>query len=509
VKPITRALWCVVLLAPIAGSGPGVVAGAAGPVAAPEPSAPPAARPNILLAIADDWGWPHAGVYGDPVVRSPTFDRLAREGVLFDHAYVASPSCTPSRAALLTGQWHWRLEESANLWSTLRRDYAVYPELLERAGYHVGLQGKGWGPGRLEPGGRTKNPAGREYESLEAFLDARPQGRPFCYWFGSLDPHRDYEEGSGAASGIPLDAIRLFPHFPDAREVRSDVADYYWEMQRFDTDVGRMLDLLEKRGELQRTVVVMTGDNGMPFPRCKANLYDCGVRVPLVVRWPRRFAAGRRLDAFVSLTDLAPTFLELAGVEAPRATTGCSLVPLLGPGGPASSEIAARDHVLCGKERHVPGQEKPDVGGTPMRSVRTHDFLYIRNFRPDRWPAGTPDAEKAVIEGRWLADCDNGPTKLFLVGHRDDDAAHRRLYDLAFSKRPAEELYDLRRDPGEMTNVAAEKAYARVKQELAARLLAELEATGDPRVVGGAERLEAYPYYGGSPMKPGFVPRPQ
>jgi arylsulfatase A-like enzyme len=492
VRRIARALWCIVLLAPASAA-----------------AAPPEPRPNILLAIADDWGWPHAGAYGDPVVRTPTLDRLAREGVLFDHAYVASPSCTPSRAALLTGQWHWRLEESANLWSTLRREYAVYPELLARAGYHVGLQGKGWGPGRLEPGGRTENPAGREYASLEAFLEARPKGQPFCYWFGSLDPHRDYEEGRGAASGIPLDSIRLFPHFPDAREVRSDVADYYFEVQRFDADVARMLDLLEKRGELERTVVVMTGDNGMPFPRCKANLYDCGVRVPLAMRWPGRFAAGRRLDAFVSLTDLAPTFLELAGIPVPSSVTGRSLVPLLGPAAPVPAAVAARDHVLAGKERHVPGQERPDVGGTPMRSIRTRDFLYIRNFRPDRWPAGTPDAEKAVIEGRWLADCDNGPTKLLMVAQRDASAAHRRLYDLAFAKRPAEELYDLRKDPAQVTNVAAQAAYAGVKELLAARLQAELEATGDPRVVGGAERLEAYPYYGGGPTKPGFAPRPR
>jgi arylsulfatase A-like enzyme len=252
----------------------------------------------------------------------------------------------------------------------------------------------------------------------------------------------------------------------------------------------------------------MTGDNGMPFPRCKANLYDCGVRVPLAVRWPGRFAAGRRVDAFVSLTDLAPTFLELAGVPAPRETTGRSLVPLLEPEGPPPSEVAARDHVLAGKERHVPGQERPDTGGTPMRSVRTRDFLYIRNFRPDRWPAGTPDALKAVIEGRWLADCDNGPTKLFLVEHRKDDAVGR-LHDLAFAKRPAEELYDLRHDAGQLRNVARENAYAEVKEQLAARLRGELEATGDARVVGGAERFEAYPYYGGSPLKPGYTPRPQ
>ncbi|HEX9185507.1 MAG TPA: sulfatase [Vicinamibacteria bacterium] len=505
-RPGPRVLSLVVVLA--LAEGPGLALAGSERGSAGAPPAPPGARPNVLLAIADDWGWPHAGAYGDPVVRTPTFDRLAREGVLFDHAYVASPSCTPSRAALLTGQWHWRLEESANLWSTLRRDYPVYPELLAQAGYHVGLQGKGWGPGRVEPGGRTENPAGPEFPSFEAFLEKRRPGQPFAYWFGSSDPHRDYDEGKGAASGMDLGAIRLFPHLPEAREVRSDVADYYWEVQRFDSDVGRMLDLLEKRGEAERTVVVVTGDNGMPFPRCKANLYDCGVRVPLVVRWPGRFAAGRRLETFVSLTDLAPTFLALAGVPAPAATTGRSLLPLLGLVEPPPAELASRDHVLAGKERHVPGQERPDAGGTPMRSVRTRDFLYIRNFRPDRWPAGTPDAEKAVIEGRWLADCDNGPTKLFLVEHQAEDAV-RPLYDLAFAKRPAEELYDLRKDPGQTTNVAGERAYAEVRASLAARLRADLEATSDPRVVGGADRLEAYPYYGGSPMKPGFPAPPR
>jgi arylsulfatase A-like enzyme len=469
--------------------------------AAAEPARDP--RPNLLLAIADDWGWPHASAYGDPVVRTPTLDRLASEGVLFEHAYVTSPSCTSSRASILTGQWHWRLEESASLWSTLRWDVPTYTELLAQAGYHVGLEGKGWGPGRLEPGGRRENPAGRAYPDLEAFLDARPAGQPFCYWFGSPDPHRDYEEGSGVRSGIDASRIRLFSHLPDAREVREDVADYYFEVQRFDSQVGRLLRVLEDRGELERTVVVMTGDNGMPFPRCKANLYDCGVRVPLVVRWPARFAAGRRVSAFASLADLAPTFLELAGVAAPAAMTARSLVPLLAPS-PAPAEAESRDHVLTGKERHVPGQEAPDVGGTPMRAIRTRDFLYIRNFRPDRWPAGTPDAEKATVPGRWLADCDNGPTKTYLVENRRRDADHQRLWDLSFAKRPAEELYDLRSDPDQLVNVASRPEYAEVRQRLEGRLLAELRATADPRVVGGADRLEVYPYYGQSPMKPGF-----
>ncbi len=460
-------------------------------------------RPNILLAIADDWGWPHAGAYGDPVVATPTVDRLAHEGVLFEHAYVASPSCTPSRAAILTGQWHWRLEESANLWSTLRKEYPVYPELLEEAGYFVGLERKGWGPGRLEPGGRTRNPAGPQFEGFAEFLAKRPDGAPFCYWFGAYDPHRDYDPGSGARSGIRLDEIRLPPHFPDRPEVRSDMADYYREVQRFDRELGEMLALLETRGELDRTVVVMTGDNGMPFPRCKSNLYDCGTRVPLVARGPD-FASGRVVEAFVSLSDLAPTFLELGRVAVPDAMTGRSLLPLLGRGEVDPEELAARGHVLTGKERHVPAQEKPDRGGTPMRSIRNHDFLYIRNFRPDRWPAGTPHYERATIEGAWLADCDNGPTKVSLVESRDTDGAHRRLYQLSFGKRPAEELYDLKKDPGQLENVAAAPEYEEIRRTLETELMAQLRETGDPRVVGGAERLEAYPYYGGAPLWPGL-----
>jgi N-sulfoglucosamine sulfohydrolase len=469
-------------------------------LASPAPEASP--RPNIFFAIADDWSWPHAGAYGDPVVRTPVFDRLAREGVVFEHAYVASPSCTPSRAAVVTGQWHWRLEESANLWSTLRKEYRVYPDLLEAAGYFVGFDRKGWGPGQLEPGGRTRNPAGPVFESFEDFVAARPDGTPFCFWFGAWDPHRPYDAGVGARSGIPLEPIRLFPHLPDAPEVRSDVADYYWEVQRFDRELGERLALLERGGELDRTVVVVTGDNGMPFPRCKANLYDCGTRVPLIVRGPG-VARGRVVEAFASLIDLAPTLLELGGVRVPDVMTGRSLWPLLREGDVDPDEVAARDHVLTGKERHVPAQEKPDWGGTPMRAIRTRDYLYIRNFRPDRWPAGTPHHERATIEGAWLGDCDNGPSKWHLFETREEDAAHRRLYDLSFAKRPAEELYDLRRDPGQLDNVAAKPEYADIRTELEARLMGELRATGDPRVVGGAERLEEYPYYGGSPLWPG------
>lgn len=466
------------------------LAAAVGPLRAAE-------RPNILLAIADDWGYPHAGVYGDPVVKTPTFDRLSREGVLFTQAFVSSPSCTPSRAALLTGQWHWRLEESANLHSTLQAKFRTYPELLRDAGYFVGHSRKAWGPGRVEPGGRTQNPAGPTFRNFEAFLKARPKDQPFCFWFGSPDPHRPYQWQSGVKSGIDLPRIKLPACFPDHETVRADVADYYFAVQRFDREVGEALALLDKTGERDNTIVVITGDHGMPFPRGKSNLYDLGTRVPLAVGWGGKLHGGRTFDDFVSLTDLAPTFLQAAGVKPPPDMTGHSLLSILTSG----QSDPRRDHIVFGKERHVPSQEKGNMSGYPSRALRTREFLYIRNFRPDLWPNGIPDADKAQI-GNSFADTDNGPTKTYMMDHRDDPAV-RKLFDLAFAKRPGEELYDLRKDPDQLDNVADRPEYRDVRSRLAGQLTAILKETADPRVIGRAEKFDAYPYYGNPQMRPG------
>jgi arylsulfatase A-like enzyme len=454
------------------------------------------AKPNILFAFADDWGWPHAGVYGDPVVKTPTFDRLAKEGALFHHAYVSSPSCTPSRGAVLTGQYHWRLEGAGNLWSVFPDKFDTYPELLGKKGYATGVSSKGWGPGRTATGGRQL--VGPRFKNFPVFLKQKPKGKPFCYWVGSSDPHRGYVKGSGKKSGMDLSKIKLFAHYPDSPEVRGDVADYYFEVQRFDRLVGDAIKALEENGELDNTIIVMSGDHGMPFPRCKSNNYDSGARVPLVIRWPAKIKAGTVVNDFVSLVDLAPTFFEAAGLEIPRNVSGGSLLPLL-----KGEDKRDRSFVLHGKERHVPGQEKPDMGGYPTRAIRTHDFLYLHNFKPDRWPSGTPHYEKASIGNAWLADCDNGPTKTYMVENRDKDAHHRKLYDLAFGKRPADELYDLKKDPGQLVDVAADSAYADTVKKLKKRLFAELRKTGDPRVTGKGPDFDKFPYLGGAPKFPG------
>ena len=245
-------------------------------------------RPNILYCLADDWSWPHAGVYGDRVVRTPSFDRVAREGMRFSHCFSAASSCTPSRAAMLTGQYPHRLEEGSCLWGFLPKKFPVYPELLEKAGYAVGSTRKGWGPGDFRAGGYARNPAGKGFRDFETFLKTVPAGTPFCFWFGSHDPHRPYEAGSGAGIGLKTNGVVIPPYWPNNEVSRSDVLDYYWKVQRFDRDVGGLLDVLEKAGQRDNTLVIMTGDNGWPFPRCKANVYDGGSRQPLAIRWPAR-----------------------------------------------------------------------------------------------------------------------------------------------------------------------------------------------------------------------------
>jgi arylsulfatase A-like enzyme len=458
-------------------------------------------RPNIVLAIADDWSYPHASVYGDPTVSTPTFDRVAREGIRFTHAFTAAPSCTPSRAALLTGQAVHRLEEGGNLHGFLPKRFDVYPDLLEQAGYVVGYSGKGWGPGRFEPGGRGRNPAGPQFKNFDDFIQQRP-GRPFLFWFGSNDPHRPYEAGAGVRSGLKLDSVKVPPFLPDTPEVRGDLLDYYFEIQRFDRDVGRIVATLERLGELDNTLIIVTSDNGMPFPRGKATVYDAGARMPLAMRPPSpRFgvtgpARGLIVDELVSHTDLAPTILEAAGLNVPATMTGLGLLPLLGglPGRSSDQEAtrarAARDRVFIERERHA--HVRSGNLSYPVRAIRTKDYLYVRNFRADRWPAGDP---QLVFSVGPFGDIDGGPTKSLLID-RQDDQAIVRYFRLATAKRPAEELYVLRTDPHQLDNVAGRPMYADAQRRLRQQLEAWLRETGDPRATNDDDRWDRFPYYG-------------
>ena len=447
-----------------------------------------AKRPNILFCISDDQSWVHADAYGDKVVKTPNFNRIAAEGVLFTHAFCAAPSCTPSRGAILTGQDIWRLEEGGLLLGTLPAKFQVYTELLEDEGYHVGFTRKGWSPGQVKPSGRTQNPAGQRYRNFEKFMEARPEGQPFCFWFGSSDPHRGYKWQSGLKSGMKLENVTVPEFLADSEEVRTDICDYYWEIQRFDREVGQLLRILEEKGELDNTLTVVTSDNGMPFPRAKTNLYDYGTRLPLAIRWAAKVKGNRVVDDFISHTDFAPTFLEAAGVKVLKEMTGRSFMNIL-LSDKSGRVDRKRNRVFTALERHA--WCRPKGVGYPSRAIRTHRWLYIRNYEPDRWPAGDPDFESP--HQSVYGDIDSGPTKTYMMEHKDNPNV-APLFQLAFGKRPAEELYDVSKDPAQIHNLAADPNFAKVKRKLRGQLEQYQHDTKDPRVESESP-WDHYAYY--------------
>jgi arylsulfatase A-like enzyme len=451
------------------------------------------AKPNIVVLFTEDWNW--GTVWDDPAVETPALDQLAADGVSFNRAFCSSPSCSPARSAILSGQHFYRTGESSVLWGGYPDDLASYPELMAEAGYAVGRQGKGYGPGPNE------DKAGPSVGSLSDLIEDSGDD-PFCFWEGTFAAHRDFPD----ATDIDPAEVNVPPYLPDSDAVREDIADYYAHVQNIDHHVAELKSTLADADELENTIFIVTGDHGFAFPRGKANLYDSGTRVPFVVHWPAAIDDGREQTEFINYPDVGPTLLEAGGAEMPEEMTGESFLDLLVSG----SSSSPREEVIVGYERHVPGQEEPYCGtGYPMRAIRTDDYLYAHNFKPDRWPNGTPNQQEACATGRWIASVDNGPTKLFMAANkdRDDMEANERgdsiadLYDLAFAKRPQDELYVLEDDPHQMDNVAAENPD--IVEELRERLMDELEATDDPRVTQDDPPFNDYPYTGGGVTYPG------
>jgi len=471
---------------------------------APEPSTL-ARRPNILLMISDDQSWAYTGAVTDPVYRTPAIDALADEGVLFSHAFAVCPLCSPSRAAILTGQPVWRLKEAANQAGPLDVEFNCYTDFLQVSGYRVGYTGKGWEPGVVALTSRSGNPAGDEFNhfgkwssvpNFEEFLDSLPEDTPFCFWWGSHYPHRPFEASLSREEKELVDRAEIAPIWPRAPSVLGDIARYVRDVQNFDGEVGRAFEILEARGLLDNTIIVVTSDNGMPFPRAKANLYDLGTRVPLVIWWKGHAPGGRVIDDFVPLTDLAPTFLEAAGKVPPRGMTGSSLMPLLRSDRSGRVDVT-RDFVVTARERHA--NSRAGTLGYPSRAIRTYDYLYIRNYEPDRWPAGDPPDYGDVDS--WDLSY-TSPTKEHMMNNAND-AAVRPFFNLCFEKRPAEELYDLRSDTFEVTNVLAAPPpearkssadYEAIRKQLSDLLDRYLKQTGDPRATGEKPPWDAYPF---------------
>ena len=495
-------------------------------------------KPNILMLFADDLGR-YASAYSDPanpshndLISTPTFDRIAKEGVLGKNVFVSAPSCSPCRAALVSGRHFFRNGSCSQLhykWTGEEADPWMqvkgYAKLLEAAGYHIGLTHKNHV--KNNPFGKQYRKAGRSVNSFsqfvskekvedhkaakqklyeecrknfQSFLEKRKKDQPFLYSFHPTNPHRKWTRGSGKALwGIDPDQLKgLMPPFlPDVPVVREDLADYMGEGMAFDRCCEVLLQELEKSGELDNTLVIISGDHGAPgFPRGKTNCYDFGARVLFAARWPGKIKAGQIIEKPISLIDVAPTLLAAAGLPPEEGMNGENLLPALASGD--HSEL--KGWALIGREVHVQEAREAQLP-YPTRAIRTPDFLYIINFKPDRTPMGdllqlaTP-GEPAFEEMEHntrvtYADVDAGPTKAWMVQNRFDPKWEWH-WKLGFGQRPGEELYDLSKDPHQIVNLARDPAYEKQRASLREQLMAELKANDDPRLNG--DQFDRPPY---------------
>ncbi len=480
--------------------------------------AAPAAPPNILFAIADDWG-AHAGAYGTKWVRTPHFDRIARDGILFRQAYTPNAKCAPSRACILTGRNSWQLKEAANHICYFPPEFKGWGEALAENGWFVGHTTKGWGPGvAKDAAGRPRQMTGRAFNdrkatpptsgigpsdyaaNFEDFLAAAPAGKPWAFWCGAIEPHRGYEFGSGVAKGgRRLDEIDRVPAFwPDNETVRHDLLDYAHEVEHFDRHLGRMLAALESRGLLQNTLVVVTSDHGLPFPRGKGSVYEYSNHVPLAMMWPAGIRGRARVvEDYVSFVDLAPTFLEVAGLTREQAGmaefAGRSLTGIFRSD--RSGQVdPSRDFVLIGMERHDIG--RPGDVGYPIRGIVKSGLMYLENHEPSRWPACNPETGYLNV--------DASPTKSLILDARRKNPADP-FWALCFGKRPPVELYDLKADADCVRNLADDPAFAARRTALREELRAKLLAQGDPRMSGQGDVFDRYPH--ANPAHAGFYER--
>ncbi len=503
-------------------------------------------RPNILFAIADDQSFVHTGFAGCAFVRTPAFDKIAGEGIYFTNCYAGSPGCAPSRSTIVTGRYHWQNEQSGQHASSWMKEYVPFVDLIENNGYYTGCTGKGVAPfqyARNETDSlwRKENAAGiarsdirysedddertatgihntNYFANFKYFIEHQPEGKPFFFWYGAHEPHRDYEQDSWKRTDKKITNVNVPSFLPDSAIIKGDLLDYAVEIEWFDLHLQRMLDYLAKTDELENTIVIVTADNGMPFPRAKANSFEYGVHVPLAIRYPKEFPAGKVIESPVSFVDFAPTILELTGTstEGMKPISGKSMKPLLED--PDNAE-EGREYVFAGRERHSSSRYRN--WGYPQRVVRSKDFLLIWNMKPERWPAGAPqridpenpeellpmygiDDEGVHHSDQAFTDIDASPSKSFIVENYNDEDI-RKYFEWAVEKRPEFELYNVTNDPVCLNNLAGKSDYTEVENKLKNVLLAKLKETEDPRVVGpNPEIFDSYLRY--SPMREFPIP---
>ncbi|MCD8137572.1 MAG: sulfatase [Parabacteroides gordonii] len=462
-----------------------------------------------MFCIADDVSFPHMSAYGVPWVHTPGFDRIAQDGLLFQQAYTCNAKSAPSRSAIITGRNSWQLEEACNHWPKFPAKFKSYPEALAEHGYYVGCTGKGWGPGVAKDStGVNRQLTGKNWSEIKleaptkgissvdyaanfkAFFQNRPKDKPFCFWYGALEPHRGYEYASSIRAGKSVDQIDSVPSFwPDNEVVRTDMLDYALEIEHFDKHLQSIIQTLEEAGELDNTIIVVTADHGMPFPRCKGQEYEYSNHIPFAVMWKNGIKnPGRAVNEKISVIDLAPTFLELAGVDQKESgmqpITGRSFTDILED----SPIVEDRDYVLIGKERHDVG--RPHDQGYPIRGLLRGDYLYLINFETGRWPAGNPETGYLNVDGSPIK------TEVIQSRRKPNDI----YWNLSFGKRGEEELYNIWTDRECMTNLIGQNEFAELKSRMCKELLEQLRLQEDPRIVADGSIFDTFEYQGAERM---------
>lgn len=424
-------------------------------------------KPNILLVLSDDHSAPHVGCYGNKEIKTPHLDRFAAEGIRLDRAYVGCPQCVPSRATFMTGRSPVGIQMT-RFSAPLPAEVATFPELLRTNGYFTGICGRTF---HLD-GSPSSSPASqavfdkhglrtfknrvdflrvsnqqRAVGEMREFLDLKPKDKPFFLWVNFNDPHRPL---STNAIPEPHDPARLTlpAHYPDTKLVREDFARYYDEISRMDGAFAQVMEVLTARGLNTNTLVVFIGDNGSSQLRGKGTLYEFGIHVPWLMRWPGQIKPGSSTAELVSGEDLAPTLLEAAGVPALKSMTGRSFLKLL-----QGKDFTPRQYVFAERGAHGSSLPKNSAAFDLGRCVltKTHKLIYNATWQIPYTPV----------------DCNTDPFWRELQTMDAEGKLSPEMSRIYFSPtRPMFELYDLAADPAEMKNLAGKPEVAAVEKQL-------------------------------------------
>ena len=435
-------------------------------------------KPNVLIIISDDHSVPFVGCYNNRDIKTPNLDKFAKEGMVFWRGYVTCPQSAPSRASILTGRSPI-ITMATRFAAPLDKSVITYPEyLIKEAGYYAGLCGRTHHldgiPGakgsftyefyqkrqlstmesRMQyvkvAGGDEEGGNNKMLAQFYEFMEVRDKNKPFYLQFCFTDPHRPYT----APKVHDPNALTLPYQYPDTKGVREDFAAYYDEIHRADITFGKAMEYLDKNGLRENTIVIFLGDNGAAQFRGKGTLYEFGINVPLIIRWPGVVKPGGVFREVISMEDLAPTVMEAAGLKPKPDMTGISFLPIL-KGNPAPT----RKYAFAERGPHAQGlPSQVDNSFDQARVIVSKDYKLIYNCQPTIRHAPVDFAGmpfyKELIDMNEKGQLDQKFVKFYF-----------------YTSRPLLELYDLKKDPYETNNVATNKAYLDVKEELLKELI--------------------------------------